>query len=283
MLRVLCWNLYHGMDFPPNPKLFTGASRWLRLTVDDGTYIQRNVNLRPQFCRILDEGSWDLAGLQECPTAWKAPLARCTGSEAMQVLTSRNTFHALRRLGQILSPDLIRSNEGGSNMMLARSPWRVVPGSEQKLLLNPRSQWEARWMVYVRLRHETGAEVSAANVHLTTHDPRVAEREAKLAAETADQWSDGGPLVLMGDFNLRPERTHVFGELAEGFGLSETTHDSAIDHILTRGLELVEPPRHWKPSARELVVRWRGGARRLRLSDHDPVEAAYRVPSPPMV
>jgi endonuclease/exonuclease/phosphatase family metal-dependent hydrolase len=89
------------------------------------------------------------------------------------------------------------------------------------------------------------------------------------AAETAVSWAGEAPLILGGDFNLRPSRTQVFEELAQRFGLGTPTGPDSIDHILGRGVETVEPPAAWPPEARE--VGWQG--LRLRLSDHAPVAA----------
>ena len=52
-------------------------------------------------------------------------------------------------------------------------------------------------------------------------------------------------------------------------------HDEpdAIDHLLARGCETVEPPTAWPPQRRELDVLTGLEQRRLRLSDHAPVEA----------
>lgn len=283
VLRVLSWNLFHGKDFPPDPALFTRASRWLRRTEDDGTFLQVNRNLRPQFEQVLGRLRWDLAGLQETPTAWGEPLGRAVRAQAALVLTSRNSFRALRRLGQILNPDLIGSNEGGSNVILARGEWSIVPGSRRELLLNPGSRWEPRKLVFALVRHCSGAEVGAGNVHLTTRDPLGAGREAVRAAEQSARWAGGRPLVVMGDYNLRPARSPAFEHLADRFGLREITHPEAIDHILARGLEPLHPARQLPEPERELTIPWRGDTRRIRLSDHAPVTAAFRVPRPGMV
>jgi hypothetical protein len=74
---------------------------------------------------------------------------------------------------------------------------------------------------------------------------------------------------------MRPDRVpELFEELEQGHELRPPTAPDAIDHLLARGLEVVEPPRKWPPEARELP--WDG--LRLRLSDHAPVEALFRTP-----
>jgi endonuclease/exonuclease/phosphatase (EEP) superfamily protein YafD len=66
--------------------------------------------------------------------------------------------------------------------------------------------------------------------------------------------------VFGGDLNLRVSRQpEVFEQLAQRFDLSPPTAPDAIDHLLARGLDVVEAPR-------------RGPA--LRLSDHAYVTAS---------
>src|SRR5215216_6535461 len=49
--------------------------------------------------------------------------------------------------------------------------------------------------------------------------------------------------------------------------LDPTTGPHAIDHLLARGLDIVEPPTAWPEEAREVPA----GERAIRLSDHAPV------------
>ena len=78
--------------------------------------------------------------------------------------------------------------------------------------------------------------------------------------------------------NLRPARhPDAFSELRERFGLGEPTGPMAIDHLLARGLEVVERTRQLAPEERELPER---DGRRLRLSDHAPVVAQWEVGLP---
>ena len=55
-------------------------------------------------------------------------------------------------------------------------------------------------------------------------------------------------------------------------GFSEPTGPRAIDHLLARGLEVVEPPRRLPPAERELSD---ASGLRIRLSDHAPVAARF--------
>ena len=114
-----------------------------------------------------------------------------------------------------------------------------------------------------------------ANVHLSTGPRTQTERELNRAAAAAVAWTAGEPLLLGGDFNVRPWSSTVYGDLKRRFGLEMATAPDAIDHLLVRGLRIVERPRPWVPAQRELQVQSAVGTRQLRLSDHAPVEATF--------
>jgi endonuclease/exonuclease/phosphatase (EEP) superfamily protein YafD len=114
--------------------------------------------------------------------------------------------------------------------------------------------------------------VGVANLHASGR-PQLAEVELRAAADRAAGWSGERPLILGGDFNLRPARTTVFDELERRHGLRPATGAEAIDHLLARGLEVVSPPASWPPAAREVEI----DGLAVRLSDHAPVAAAFRV------
>jgi hypothetical protein len=87
-------------------------------------------------------------------------------------------------------------------------------------------------------------------------------------------------LIFGGDLNLRPaENPAVFERLREDFGLEAPTAPRAIDHLLTRGLEVLEKPTAWPPERRELPL----DGRALRLSDHAPVQARFAAAEPRML
>src|SRR5215831_12714671 len=95
-LRVLTWNLMHGRAQPP-------ARR----------------DLRQEFTAALAGWDWDVALLQEVPPWWPPALAADLGAEHRMVLTSRNGLLSVRRAIATRWPDLIRSNGGGANAILA--------------------------------------------------------------------------------------------------------------------------------------------------------------------
>jgi endonuclease/exonuclease/phosphatase family metal-dependent hydrolase len=195
-------------------------------------------SLLAEFGGALAGWEWDVALLQEVPPWWPPELARTAGAEQRAALTSRNSLLPLRRWIANRRPDLIKSNGGGSNAILARA--RIVDHRTRRL----------RWRPERRVVHAVGLEggLWAANFHATVHDPKRAAADIELAARTALGWAGDAPLVLGGDFNVRDPQ-------ADGF-VRAGGHD--VDHVLVRGLRPVG----------EAEVLDRG-----RLSDH----AAVRV------
>jgi endonuclease/exonuclease/phosphatase (EEP) superfamily protein YafD len=166
-------------------------------------------------------------------------------------------------------------------LTLVRPPWRVVDRDCRSLLLNPtrkRLLTERRRMGFARIRLDRSAtEVCVANLHASTRSPQ-AESELLLAARTAVEWAAGAPLVLGGDFNLRPARAPaLFDRLQRELGFSPPSAPDAIDHLLVRGLEIVQAPLRWPDERRELELRTDRGPRKVRLSDHAPVEGLFAV------
>jgi endonuclease/exonuclease/phosphatase family metal-dependent hydrolase len=268
-MRVLSWNLYHGRDFPPDPALFTLRSRLLRTTERGATHAQVNRPLLDEFAALLEGLAWDVALLQEAPPRWFAELARRTRSSGVRVLTSRNWWPAAQRRLADWNPDLIASSEGGSNQILVRHPGRVVEHRRLALALGP----ERRRLHWARLELPRVGRVCVANLHASAGMPRLAAAEVARAAARAVDWSEADPLVFGGDLNLRPARdAKPFAELRERFGLGEPTGPHAIDHLLARGLEVVERPCRLAPEERELDG---PSGLRIRLSDHAPVVGEF--------
>jgi endonuclease/exonuclease/phosphatase family metal-dependent hydrolase len=270
-MRVLSWNLYHGRDFPPDPTLFTARSRLLRVTERNASHAQVNRPLLPEFALLLDRWEWDVALLQEAPPRWFRALARRTRSSAALVRTSRNLLPAVQWRLADLNPDLLASSDGGSNQILVRHPGRIAEARRMRLAERP----ERRRMIWARLELPEG-RVCVANLHASAGLPAAAAEELLRAARQALEWAAGDPLVLGGDFNLRPRRNpEAFAALSERFGLAEPTGPTAIDHLLARGLEVEERPRLLGAGERELTE---PGGRRIRLSDHAPVAARFGLP-----
>ena len=262
-MRALTWNLHHGRDFPPDPSLLTWRSRLLRISERNATHVQVNRDLFDEFAQVLSDAEWDLALLQECPPRWADRLSAACNARAHRVLTSRNSLAPLRALLARLNPDLIASNEGGSNLTLVRG---AEIAERCELVLRPGAP-QRRTLAHTRL----DAGICVANLHASGPD-RLAEEEILAAAEQVVEWAGDAPLLFGGDFNVRPANSGLYDELAGRFDLRAPTAPDAIDHLLARGLQIVEPPRAWPPERRE--VRDRSGLA-IRLSDHDPVQGTF--------
>jgi endonuclease/exonuclease/phosphatase family metal-dependent hydrolase len=283
---AVSWNLFHGRDFPPDPALFTWRSRLLGIEERNATHLQVNRELVAEFAELLAAAEWDVALLQECPPRFAAPLAEACGAEAHRVLTSRNSLSPLRTFIAHRNPDLIASGEGGSNLTLVRNSFRCAlctPDEqkahrnsgvvEQRELAIHTGRPERRVMAFTRVDLGEGADLCIANLHATNDRPDLATADVLRAAKAATEWAGDSPLLFGGDLNLRPADDPVaFEALRERFGLDGPTHPHAIDHLLTRDLEIVEPPGPWRPEQRELPR----GSLRLRLSDHPPVQARFK-------
>jgi endonuclease/exonuclease/phosphatase family metal-dependent hydrolase len=272
-LRVLTWNLFHGRDFPPDPALRSRRSNRLaklrRATERNSTHVEVNRDLARQFTEMLCSARWDVALLQECPPRWCDPLAAACRAVAQRSLTSRNWLGPVQSFVARRNPDLVGSWEGGSNLTLARGPGGPSLLNRRDLVLRRRP--ERRTMAYAEL----DCGVCVANLHASTV-PRLAEEELRRAAATAVEWSGDRPLIVGGDFNVRPRRTRLFEDLAERFGLAVATAPDSIDHLLARRLDVVAPPAAWPHEERELPYE----GLRLRLSDHAPVAATFRTVQP---
>lgn len=269
---ALSWNLFHGRDHPPDRALFTWRSRLLRTTERNATHLQVNRDLEPEFASVIAAADWDVALLQECPPRWSASLAESCAASGHAVATSRNALGWLRAALARLNPDLVASNEGGSNLTLVRG--EII--ERRELVLSAGPQPERRTMAFTRaLVGDAAAEICVANLHASAGPGRrtEAEREVLTAAGHACEWAAATPLVFGGDLNLRPVETGVYAELEQRHGLTGTTAPGALDHLLARGLELAIAPRRWPPERREV----REGDRAIRLSDHAPVEARFNV------
>jgi endonuclease/exonuclease/phosphatase family metal-dependent hydrolase len=271
---AIAWNLFHGRDFPPDPELRSWRSRLLRLDQRNETHVQVNRDLGAEFATLLAATAWDVALLQECPPRFAVPLAKACAAEGHRVLTSRNSLGAVRALLARQNPDLMASAEGGSNLTLVRVPGRLGGIAERRELTIHAGEPERRAMAFTR----TGSGVCVANLHATNDRPELASEDVLLAVNRATEWAEGAPLIFGGDLNLRPaDHPGVFERLQEAFGLAAPTAPDAIDHLLCRGLEVLEEPTAWPAERRELPLEGRA----LRLSDHAPVEARLRLVHPP--
>jgi endonuclease/exonuclease/phosphatase (EEP) superfamily protein YafD len=224
-LRVLTWNLMHGRSV--GDRGADGRGRFGR-------------DLLGEFGDALASWEWDVALLQEVPPWWPAKLAQRLDAEYRMVLTSRNALPAARRAIALRWPDLIKSNGGGANAILAGRD-RIVGDRAQRLCRWP----ERRWVHGVQL----ASGVWVANLHATAHDTGAAWRDGRAAAAAAADWAGEGPRVLGGDFNLRAPEFDGMTRIAS----------RDVDHLFVAGLQPIG----------EAEVLDRGA-----LSDHPPLVAS---------
>jgi endonuclease/exonuclease/phosphatase family metal-dependent hydrolase len=289
-VHAITWNLFHGRDKPLEPALFTWRSRLLKITERGHAYVQVNRNLFAEFATALSSMQWDVALLQEAPPRWAAPLAETLGVEGHCVLTSRNWIPPLQWAAANFNPDLIASSDGGSNLTLVRGalqPPGTDPGIvERRELVIHDGRPERRVMAFTR----TAAGLCVANLHATNDRPQLAGPEVLRAADVAVEWAGEEALIFGGDLNLRPAETpDVFDQLRDRHGLAPPTAPHRIDHLLARGVEILEVPADLPhpevarpPDYRGPLGLWRREAdRKIRLSDHEPVGAEYELDAVP--
>ena len=185
-----------------------------------------------------------------------------TSFGAVCALTSRCFALPLRSALARLNPDLIASNEGGSNQLLVKGPWRIAAAQRHTIARVP----ERRRMLLARAESTAGHVLAVANLHASVSEVRAAGDQVIDAAAQAVDFAGELPLLFGGDLNLRPA-THpdVFESLEKRFRLAPPTAPDAIDHLLARELEVVGPPHLLPASARE-VADVDGSL--IRLSDH---------------
>jgi endonuclease/exonuclease/phosphatase family metal-dependent hydrolase len=206
----LTWNLYHGRAKPP-------AGR----------------PLLSEFAAALAGWEWDVALLQEVPPWWPEPLAAAAGAHSVSALTSRNALLPARRFVAERWPDLIKSNGGGSNAILARGSG-LADHRVEVLTRRP----ERRVAHGARLDDGTWV----VNLHATVHDAAAAHRDLARAREAALAWAGDAPLVLGGDFNIRDpslpglvqaagnDVDFIFGRGLEPAGSDVPAHEPLSDH-----------------------------------------------------
>jgi hypothetical protein len=268
-ITAMTWNLFHGRDWPPEPRLQVRARKgnFRRGPRLGERYEQVNWDLFAEFAELIGGVDWDVALCQEFPPRWTSGLAEACGAQAHRALSGRNWLQPLTSLIGRWRPDLLGSWEGGSNTTLVRpSAGRITERSSIVLTRRP----ELRVMALTRL--DSG--LSVANLHVSTR-PASAERELLDAAGRALEFANDGPLLFGGDFNVRPKASGVFAELEERFGLAPPTAPDVIDHLLAHNLEIVEKPAALPPEARDLIDPATG--LRIRLSDHNPVIGKFET------
>ena len=297
-VRALTWNLFHGQDGARlGPTL---ASTVFGRGVDDGRHVHLNRKWVPEMARVIAARTPTIAALQEVSPLAVAELARLTGMTAAQA-TMPPLVGSTRLRGRLAAknPDLWQTHEGTANVVLAAPPWQIVPGGVWTVRHNPPGfvarharafglgareavHWllEPRRLVAVRVRHPSGRTLTVVSLHC--HNSLIwdviAREIRRVLPRILERIPPEEPVLVAGDFNAAGA-THpaLTAMLAEGFA-EPTLPDLVLDHIFHRNLEVVTPPRQLDTALRELPITWRGHERRVLLSDHDLVEAVYRLP-----
>ncbi len=193
-MLILSWNLFHGRSLPPTRQ-----------------------SLFERFAASLAGWRWDVALLQEVPPWWPAALARASAADHRSAMTSRNSLLALRRVVAERDPEMAKSNGGGCNAILSRTP------IAEHATLRLRAWPERRVAQLARL----GDGTCVANFHASTRVP-LAEDELRRLWERALSWAGGDPLILGGDLNLREP-------LAPDAAIAHIAARD-VDHLFAKGL-----------------------------------------------
>ena len=263
----MTWNVFHGRDWPPEPALQVLANKgnFRRGPRLGERYEQTNWDLFELFAGLIRGIEWDVALFQEFPPSWKGRMASACGAEAHRALSGRNWLQPLSSLIGRWRPDLLGAWEGGSNTTLVR-PGAGPIADRQRVVLTHKP--ETRVMALTRM--ESG--LCVANLHVST-TPASAELELLAAAERATAFAGSSPLILGGDFNVRPKASAVFDQLEDRYGLAPRTAPDRLSHLLVRGLEVIEHPAALPPESRDVPDAETGLL--IRLSDHNPVTAKF--------
>jgi endonuclease/exonuclease/phosphatase family metal-dependent hydrolase len=238
-------------------------------------HVRLNRDLFREFAAFLAAAKWDIALLQEVPPRWAHRLADATGAEAKSSLTSRNWLRPVMSPLARLRPHLSGSWEGGSNLILVRGASRGLEGSRPGMAISDFRRSTLTWFPERRVMSmvELDCGLCVANFHASTG--AGAAGDVLKAARLASARAGDRPLLLGGDFNLRPRSGEVFEQLEAEFGLAGATAPGAIDHLLVRGAEVIEPVEAW-PAARRDVPDPQTDLK-IRLSDHAPVAIRINV------
>ncbi len=233
------------------------------------SHILLNRDLFNEFGAFLAAADWDIAMLQEVPPRWDERLAAATGSTHHRALTSRNWMSPLMSPIARKRPHLPGSWEGGSNLILVRNDKPggvIIARNNQTLCWRP----ERRSLSMVQLN----GGLCLANFHASTGREQ-GQRDVLRAARLATTWAGDQPLVLGGDFNIRPGSSSAFEELHLEYGFEPPTEEGSIDHLLLRNGQVAEAVASWKTERRDVPDPESKLA--IRLSDHSPVTCRITV------
>lgn len=237
--------------------------------------------------------------LQEVSPQAVDRLAARTGMQAVRGLM-RPLIGPTRLRGWLAdrNPDLWRTHEGTCNVVLAAPDWALTEswtirhnpplfafrhGRRLRIGARERIHWilEPRRLVGARLtRASDGAAVTVVSLHC--HNSLVwdvigAEMQ-RVMPKIIQRTRPDEPLIVAGDFNAAGAHHPALVAVVQA-GLGESTLDQLfIDHIFQRGLLEIAAPTTLGPQVRTLAVAHGSQQRAVLLSDHDLVEATFRIP-----
>lgn len=246
-MLVRTWNLFHGNSAPPQRDAF--LDEMIRLATADG----------PDVLCVQEVPGWALPRFTIGDIASRPPL----GTVAGRAITSLN--HGVIRsafAGQGNAIDVLPSLRVLDHHVFVLNPRRFR--AQVDVDARTRLHWgkERRIVQAVRLSNGKRTFV-VANAHCTGTWPVVAQAELLRAAWFADSVArPDEPLILAGDFNLRPDAEALQSLTGPEWGFSAA--GPGIDHVLVRGAAVSEP-RIWPVDRRRR-------ADGTVLSDHPPVE-----------
>jgi len=258
-LRIRTWNIAHGRDVPP-----------------DRAHGHVHRKLLDEMAALMIEDEPDVVLLQEVPV-WAAPVLR-EGTGMGLTLAPAYGAHVPflhvplplavgAAVGRAL-PDLVRTQvEGQASALLYGRDLVLV--SARRVQINPRRRFrgEPRVAQLVRLRHRrTGRELALANVHA---DSGENQQQLERAGYVLERFARGAPMLLGVELNATVRSPAMRSLRARGWEQADATGPRVIDHLLVRGMEVVEAPAPWPPERRDLVL---PAGVTVRLSDHDPVD-----------
>jgi endonuclease/exonuclease/phosphatase family metal-dependent hydrolase len=184
------------------------------------------------------------------PPWWPPTLAARAGAQQCTALTSRNALLTLRRAVAERRPELIKSNGGGCNAILARAA--IAEHRSLRLRVWP----ERRVAQLARLADGT----CIVNFHGSAR-AGLAAAELERLWDGALAWAGEEPLIVGGDLNLRSPVAPA----------RDILHVAArdVDHLFARGLTALG-------AARQLERRVPLALGEVELSDHIPLVVSLR-------
>ena len=272
-MRVLSWNLYHGRDFPPDPALLTRRSRLLR--ADRAQRHPRPGQPAPAAgVRALARGG---ATGRRAPPGGAAAVVR--GARPADGLERRARAHVAQPpAGPAVAARRPQPRPAGLQRGRLEPDPGAPPGQDRRDAPPAAGPCgPSGGGCCGRGSSSPEGRVCVANLHASAGRPEAAARE--LVRGRGARARVGGRRPARVRRRLQPAAAPRPGGLrAPARALRPAASPpapAAIDHLLARGLAVVEAPRRLEPAERELTGH---DGRRIRLSDHAPVVARFRLP-----